>query len=30
MKNFILGYFIGGVLCSYVILYIVKRGVKNV
>ena len=30
MKYFILGYLIGGVLCSYVVLDIVKRGVYNV
>lgn len=30
MKNFILGYYIGGLLCSYVVINILKRGVKNV
>lgn len=28
--RFIIGYFIGGVLCSYTLLYIIKRGVYNV
>ena len=30
MKNFILGYFIGGLLCSYVVLNITERGLKNI
>lgn len=28
--RFILGYFVGGVLCSYTLLYVMKRGVFNV